>query len=199
MIKILGIGGSPRKGGNSDILLKQALKGAKNVGVAVEEVQLRDYQYQSCIGCEKCRKGKQCTGLQDGMQLIYPKIIEARGLILVSPTHNYNVTAWMKAFIDRLYCFFDFTDDRPRGWSSRLANEGRKAVIAAVGEQPDQKEAIGLTLEAMRLPVSALGYEIVDELPVIGIFDKGMIKEKLQVLRSAEELGSRLVCLLEGE
>ena len=126
MVKILGIGGSPRKGGNSDILLRQILKGAKNEGVTAEEVQLRDYQYQSCIACEKCRKDKQCTGLQDGMQLIYPKIIEARGLILISPTHNYNVTAWMKAFIDRLYCFYNFTNDRPRRWSSQFAGEGAK-------------------------------------------------------------------------
>jgi len=199
MIKILGIGGSPRKGGNSDILLKQIIKGSKNKGIAAEEVQLRDYQYQSCIGCEKCRKGNQCKGLQDGMQLIYPKIIEARGLILVSPTHNYNVTAWMKAFIDRLYCFYNYTNDRPRRWSSQLAGERRKAIIASVGEQASREEAIGLTLEAMRLPINALGYEIVDELPVIGIFDKGKVNERLPILQNAEELGNSLALLLKHE
>ena len=62
--KILGIGGSPRKGGNSDILLQHILH---NIG---ETKQLRDHQFQSCIGCEKCRKEKICTGLQDGMSLL---------------------------------------------------------------------------------------------------------------------------------
>ena len=50
----------------------------------------------------------------DGMSLLYPKIIDARGLVLVSPTHNYNITAIMKAFIDRLYCFYNFDNkNRP--------------------------------------------------------------------------------------
>ena len=196
MAKILGIGGSPRKGGNSDILLKHILTGARNAGATTEEVQLRDYQFQACIGCEKCRKAKQCLGLQDGMQLIYPKIIEAGGLVLISPTHNYNVTARMKAFIDRLYCFYDFSDDRPRHCSSRLANQNRKAIIASVGEQASREEGIGLTLDAMRLPIEALGYQVIGELPVLGIFDKGRVKEQQQLLEEAEHLGSQLARLL---
>ena len=92
MKKILGIGGSPRRGGNSDIILRHILKGARS-GAVAEEVQLRDYQFQPCIGCERCRKDKRCTGLQDGMQLIYPKIEEAAGLVLISPVYSYNVTA----------------------------------------------------------------------------------------------------------
>jgi multimeric flavodoxin WrbA len=178
VIKVLGIGGSPRKGGNSDILLEHILKGSEKAGAATEAIRLRDYQYSPCIGCERCRKDNQCRGQQDGMQLIYPKVIESKGLVLISPTHNYNVTAWMKAFIDRLYCFYTYTDDRPRNWSSHLAGQGRKAVIAAIGEQAIPKEATGLTLDAMRLPIEALGYEVIDHIAVIGIFDKGKIKDK---------------------
>jgi len=196
MAKILGIGGSPRKGGNSDILLKHILSGARNAGATTEEVQLRNYQFQACIGCEKCRKAKQCLGLQDGMQLIYPKIIEAGGLVLISPTHDYNVTAWMKAFIDRLYCFYDFSDDRPRRWSSRLANQSRKAIIASVGEQASREEGIGFTLDAMRLPIEALGYKVIGELPVLGVFDKGGVNKQKQLLEKAEHLGSQLARLL---
>jgi len=196
MAKILGIGGSPRKGGNSDILLKHILMGARNAGAITEEVQLRDYQFQACIGCEKCRKAKQCLGLQDGMQLIYPKITEAGGLVLISPTHDYNVTAWIKAFIDRLYCFYDFSDDRPRHCSSRLANQNRKAIIASVGEQASREEGIGFTLDAMRLPIEALGYEVIGELPVLGVFDKGGVNKQKQLLEKAEHLGSQLARLL---
>ena len=194
MVRVLGICGSPRKGGNSDILLKHILIGAKNAGAITEEIRLRDYQFQPCMGCEKCRKAKQCIGLQDGMQLIYPKIIEARGLVLISPTHHYNVTAWMKAFIDRLYCFYNFTDDRPRRWSSRLAGQNRKSIIASIGEQSSREEGTGFTLDAMRLPIEALGYEVIGELPVLGVFDKGRIQK--QVLESAENLGSQLAKLV---
>ncbi len=197
MLKVLGVGGSPRQGGNSDILLKHILKGAGSAGATTEEVHLRDYQFQSCIGCEKCRKAEQCIGLQDDMQLIYPKIIEAKGLALISPTHNYNVTALMKAFIDRLYCFYNFSNDRPRRWSSRLAGQGRKAIVASIGEQPDEESGTGFTLDAMRLPIEALDYELIGELPVLGIFDRQAIKEQQQLLEKAEQLGNQLASQLE--
>ena len=197
MKKILGIGGSPRKGGNSDILLKQLLKGARNEGIATEEIQLRDYQFQPCIGCERCRNDKRCTGLQDGMQLIYPKIREAGGMVLISPIYSYNVTALMKAFIYRLYSFYNFSDERPGYWSSQLADQGRKAIIAVVGEQATREEGgMDLTLDTMRRSIKALGHEVIGELPVLGIFHKGKVREYPQYLDEADELGRRLASLL---
>jgi multimeric flavodoxin WrbA len=189
--KVLGVGGSPRKNGNSDVLLRHILAGARKNGVPGEGIYLRDYQYQSCIGCEKCRKDKICTGLQDGMSLLYSVILESRGLVIVSPTYNYNVTAWIKAFIDRLYCFYDFNNNRPRGWSSRLSGQGRKAVLAAVCEQVEEED-MGYTLDAMRRPIEALGYEIIGALPVFGIFDKGKVNEKRETLDKASDLGAKL-------
>ncbi len=184
--QILGIAGSPRKGGNSDILVQHILQ---NIG---ETIQLRDLQFQSCIGCEKCRKDKICTGLQDDMSLLYPKIIEARGLVLVSPTHNYNITALMKSFIDRLYCFYNFDNkNRPGPWSSQLENQGRKAIIVAVCEQ-ENKQDMGFTLDAMRLPLEALGFKIMGELPVFGVFARGKVKERKRILAQASDLGTLL-------
>jgi multimeric flavodoxin WrbA len=125
------------------------------------------------------------------MTLIYPTLLESKGLVLISPVHNYNVTAWMKAFIDRLYCFYNFEDTRPRAWSSQLAGQGRKAVIAAIGEQEDPRD-MGFALEAMRLPLEALGYEIMAELPVLRLFDRGAIDGHKDVLVRAHEAGKRL-------
>ncbi len=197
MKKVLGIGGSPRKGGNSDILLKRLLKGAAGESIVTEEIQLRDYQFQPCIGCERCRKDKRCTGLQDGMQLIYPKIREASGLVLISPIYSYNMTALMKSFIDRLYCFYDFTDERPGYWSSQLADQGRKAIIAVVGEQASREAGgMDLTLETMRRSIEALGHEVIGELPVLGIFHKGKVREYPQILEQAEAFGRRLASLV---
>ena len=189
--RIIGVAGSPRKHGNSDVLLNHILSGAKEENVFTERIHLRDYQFQPCIGCEKCRKDKICTGLNDGMSLLYPKIVESQGMVLISPTHNYNVTAWMKAFIDRLYCFYIFDNNRPRGWSSRLEDQGRKAVVAAVCEQ-ESKEDMGFTLEAMRRPLIELGYEIIGELPVFAVFDRGKVKEKKDILVKATKLGVTL-------
>jgi multimeric flavodoxin WrbA len=197
--KILAIGGSPRIHGNSDVLLKYILNGVQEENVPAEGIQLRDHYFKPCIGCERCRKDKICTGLNDGMHLLYPKITKSQGLILLSPTHNYNITAWMKAFIDRLYCFYNFDDNRPRGWSSRLAGQKRKAVIVAVCEQQDRRD-MGFTIEAMRLPLEALGYEILQEFPVFGIFDRGAVKKDEEMVTKASELGRKLAksILIDG-
>lgn len=190
-LRTLGVCGSPRKGGNSDILMEHILAGAAERGIPSEGIRLRDCAFEPCIGCEKCRKDGICTGLDDGMQSLYPKILASRGLVLISPTHNYNVTAWMKAFIDRLYCFYIFDNNRPRGWSSRLAGQGRKAIIATICEQETKKD-MGFTLEAMRLPLEALGYEIIGETGVLNLFDKGSIRNEPKTLAEASRLGAQL-------
>ncbi len=193
--KIMGIGASPRANGNSDILLKQILKGAKAEKVDAAASFLRDYDFKSCIGCERCRKEKICTGLKDGMTLLYPEIMESKAMVWVSPTHTYNVTAMMKAFIDRLYCFYTFEDTRPRNWASRLAGQDRKILIATICEQVDAED-MGVTMEAMRLPAKAMGYEVVEEIVVFDKFDRGIIKEDGAVMERAFEAGKQLALLL---
>ena len=69
--------------------------------------------------------------------------------------------------------------------------QGRKAVLAAVCEQEDIAD-MGFTLDAMRLPLEALGYEIIGELPVLAIFDRAKVKEKKEILFKASKQGSDL-------
>lgn len=189
--KVLGVGGSPRKNGNSDVLLRHVLEGVSQKNIECGSIQLRDIQFQGCIGCEKCRKDKICTGLIDGMTLTYSQIITSKGLVLVSPTHNYNITSWMKAFIDRLYCFYNFQNTRPRAWSSQLAGQDRKAVIVAVCEQENKKD-MGFTLEAMRTPIEALGYQVIGEQAIFRVFDRGKVKEDTESLERVFTLGKTL-------
>lgn len=196
--EVLGLSGSPRKNGNSDTLLRSIISGVAQDGISSTHLNLTDVQFQGCIGCEKCRKDKICTGLIDGMSMMYNQILTAKGLILVSPTHNYNITSWMKAFIDRLYCFYNFADDRPRSWSSQLANQDRKAVIAAICEQ-ENKEDMGFTIDAMKRPLEALGYEIVGELSVFKIFDKGKVKKEKDAIENAFSLGAKLAQSIKGK
>ena len=133
------------------------------------------------------------------MSTLYPDTIAAKGLMLVSPPHSYNIASWMKAFIDRLSCFYNFAEDCRHNWSSQLANQGRKAVIVAICEQ-ENKEDMGFTLEAMRAPLVALGYEIVGELAVFNVFAKGGVRENSKVTAQAAELGRQMAhSLCEGD
>jgi multimeric flavodoxin WrbA len=125
------------------------------------------------------------------MQLLYPKIERAQGFILGSPTHNYNVTAWVKAFIDRLYPYYEFSGQRPGPWRSRLAEQGREAVIFEVCEQDDPSE-VSLTLAALRMPLEALGYAVRDEFSATGHFGKGVVRGDEGVLQATFSAGERL-------
>lgn len=188
---ILGVEGSPRKAGNSHTMLQAVLEGAFEAGEQTGAVHLRDCRYEPCVGCEMCRRDKVCTRFVDGMTTLYPQIEQARGLVLISPVHNYNVTSWVKAFIDRMYCYYDFEDTRPRAWSSRLAGQGRKAVIGAIAEQESEAD-MGFALDAMRLPLTAMGYEIVEELPVLRLFDRGIIAKHDDIMNRAHAAGHAL-------
>ena len=194
---ILGVEGSPRLGGNSHKVLDAISASVKEAGMESFNAHLRDYRYEPCVGCEKCRKDKICTKFNDGMTLLYPKIQEAKGLVLISPVHNYNVTAWVKSFVDRLYCFYDFEDTRPRDWSSRLAGQGKKAVICAIAEQASKKD-MGVTLEAMRMPLEALGFEIVTEIAVLNTFDRGLITKNHDAMENIQKAGQQLVQAIQA-
>jgi multimeric flavodoxin WrbA len=190
---ILGVSGSPRRGGNSDLILDSILKGT---GAEADMLHLSDIEFSSCVGCERCRKDKICTRFEDGLTLWYDRISEAMGIVLVSPVYNYNITSWMKAFIDRLYCFYDFDDERPRGWSSRLAGQGRAAALAVVAEQMEEKD-LGLAMQALRMPIKAFGYEIAGEVPVLGKFEAGIVAKDPDVMKRAVELGRKLAEMLD--
>lgn len=196
--KILGLGGSPRRGGNTDALLREILRGATSVGAKVEHVFLRDYAITACDGCEACRRAKTCTRFKDGMQLLYPKVEAAQGIVLGSPTHTYNVTAMTKAFIDRLYPFYEFDPANRRKWYSRLAGQNRKALVFSVCEQPEP-ESLGVTLPAMRLALEALGYKVVDEMGVTGFFARAAVRKDLAVLDEAYARGRALALALGGK
>jgi multimeric flavodoxin WrbA len=100
ILKILGICGSPRRGGNTLLLLKEALKGAEAAGAEVEEIFLRDKTISPCLEIYGCKKDGQCV-IKDDFQAVAEKMIQADGLILASPIFFYTVRAHPKLLIDR--------------------------------------------------------------------------------------------------
>jgi multimeric flavodoxin WrbA len=96
-LKVLGIFGSPRRGGNTEILLEEALKGAEKEGAEVERLHLTDFAITPCKECHGCDKTGNCVILDD-MQKIYPKLLEADVIILASPIFFYGLTAWASIF-----------------------------------------------------------------------------------------------------
>jgi multimeric flavodoxin WrbA len=99
-MKVLGILGSPRREGNTEILLDEALRGASDHGGLCEKIILRDLKITPCLEIYKCAEDGVCA-IQDEMQGLFPKIIQAERLLLASPIFFYSVPALAKAMIDR--------------------------------------------------------------------------------------------------
>lgn len=98
--KILILSGSPRKGGNSDILCDEFAKGAKESGHNVEKINVAEKSVAPCKACYACKNGGICV-IKDDMAEIMQKIIDADVLVLASPVYFYSIDAQLKAVIDR--------------------------------------------------------------------------------------------------
>lgn len=101
-MKILGISCSPRKSGNTELLLNQALSGAKNEDAEIELYSLAGKDIKGCDGCSSCRNTGVCH-IEDDMQVVYEKLIESDGIIFGTPVYFYTVTSQAKAMIDRSF------------------------------------------------------------------------------------------------
>ncbi len=96
---ILIIEGSPRKGGNSDILTDQLIKGAEESNHNTEKIYLTDYKLNYCLGCYACQKGP-CVH-DDGMDKLIDKMMKAEVIVLATPVYFYSMSGQLKTFIDR--------------------------------------------------------------------------------------------------
>jgi multimeric flavodoxin WrbA len=102
-MKVLAINSSPRKNGNTAILLKTVLAELKAEGIRTELLQMGAKPIQGCLACTKCFKNKdfRCAVDKDYFNDWLAKVREADGLLLGSPTYFSDVNAGMRAFIER--------------------------------------------------------------------------------------------------
>lgn len=103
IMKVVAFNGSPRKDGNTSILIKYVLAELEKEGIETELVNICDKPLRGCRACGKCAEtqDKQCIIKNDPMNEYISKMVDADGIILGSPTYFSNVTAEMKALIDR--------------------------------------------------------------------------------------------------
>jgi multimeric flavodoxin WrbA len=185
-MKVLGILGSPRRKGNSEILLKAFLQGAAEAGANVEEILLRDYKISPCQEIYHCFKHGTCP-IKDDMQGLYDKLVEAEVVALASPIFFYSVSAQTKAMIDRTQAL----------WARRYVTKqdfpggNRQGVLLCTGATKGRLLFVGARLVG-RYFFDAINVRYAAEILVRGVDEKGAIKEKPEVLDQARELGRRL-------
>lgn len=101
-MRVLGIVCSPRKDGNTEILVREALETVRKAGGETELILVADKNISPCDGCGACLNNGICK-INDDMQLIYEQLELADGVILGTPAYFMNVTAQAKALMDRIY------------------------------------------------------------------------------------------------
>jgi len=182
MTHVLGVIGSPRRNGNTHILVSRILEGAAEEGAAVEQLFLGDLQILECDGCHACWKGKPCSKVDD-MAGVYVRIAASDALVLGTPVYWYGPTALMKGFIDR-FVYFNCPENRDQ-------IRGKRAVIAVPFEE-EGEEAAELVVAFFEKSLEYLEMELVGKVLVPGVARKGEIRGREQKLREGYELGKRL-------
>ena len=177
-MKILILSGSPRKGGNTDLLVEEFVKGASQKH-KVEVLSVHDYKVNPCMGCNACFKNNTNACVQnDDMSLIYEKMSRADMLVIASPVYFYGPSAQLKAVIDRLH--------NPIRDTFRI----KKMALLLVGAAtlPELFDSI---LTQYRLCLNFFILEDAGHVLVRGVKDKGDIMNT-DALHEAFHLGSNV-------
>jgi multimeric flavodoxin WrbA len=191
-MKVLGIHGSPRRGGNTELILQEFLRGCRDASaeVEVEEVFLRKLKISPCLEIYACQKDGQCP-IKDDMKPLYGKLVEADILAVASPIFFYAVSAHLKAMIDRCQAL----------WARKyLLNQavsppgrtGRKGVFLAVGGAKGAKNFDG-SLLTMKYFFDALDRTFDRSLLYKGVDAKGEILRHPTAMAEAYALGKKIV------
>jgi multimeric flavodoxin WrbA len=186
MMKVLGIVCSPRKEGNTEIMVKEALASAHEAGARTDLFLVADKTISPCDGCHSCFDTDMCK-IKDDMQPLYRQMEAADAIIFGTPVYFHNVSAQAKAIMDRTFLFLG---------SMRLKGKIAAPVVALrrVGAGQTRNLLYGYFIAQGMIPVrGAIGYGP----------EKGEVREgvggsrDLSAMEEARSVGTEIVQLLQ--
>jgi multimeric flavodoxin WrbA len=183
MKKIFGVVGSPRKNGNTHILVSTILQEAREAGAETDFVFLGEKKIKECDGCHACWKGLVCPR-NDDMNELYRRIIECDTLVLGTPVYWFGPTALMKAFIDR-FVYFSCPENR--------AKIIGKPVFLAIPLEDDNPDSYTPVVDFFRKSMDYLQMNLKGMIIAPGVGKKGEIRERPGKILEAKEMGRGMV------
>lgn len=177
--KILILSGSPRKGGNSDILCDCFMKGAQEAGNSVTKIFVSSKKISYCHACYFCRDHKGECAIKDDMTEILNLMLDADAIVMASPVYFYSIDAQLKAVIDRSVA----------RWLEIKNKEFYYIMTAA----EDTDTVMNCTLECFRGFAACLDGSV--EKGVIygnGVYEKGEVSAHPELLQQAYEMGKNV-------
>lgn len=183
---ILGLLGSPRRQGNTEVLFDLALKGAREAGARVEGFRISEYQLSPCNDCDYCMLQGSCR-LEDDMQRFYPKLKACDALILASPIYFWGVTAQAKIFIDRCQAF----------WSAQKAGlwipgPKRPGLFISCAGQKMGSDPFFAAVATVKAFFATIGVKYSGEVLLAGVDHKGEVNEHQAAQEKAYAWGKKL-------
>lgn len=188
MSNVLGLSGSPIKGGSTEILVQEVLRGAASSGAQTEYICLNDLRIMPCQSCGKSPEAGYCF-FRDDMDPIYRSFDRCEALVIGSPMYFDSVSAQTKLFIDRTNCFRQvILGERPK--FGRRHFKERKGAMVLVGGQRER-------FEYARRVIS--GFFVWADVKGIGLityshddWEAGSVIHSPNIMRQAFELGVKL-------
>ncbi len=174
-IHVLGIIGSPRRNGNTEILVDQILSGATDAGAQIGKVVLDELEISPCKACDACRDSRKCVHIDD-MSSVFEMMDRSQVWILGTPIYWWGPTAQMKTFIDRWY-------------GTRHARFQGKHIILALPQGGSNERYAQPTVDMFRSIIDYLGMKHVGTVFAPGVYQRGVIREKHGILETAHKTG----------
>jgi multimeric flavodoxin WrbA len=177
-MRILALIGSPRKQGNTDLLVNEIIRGAEARGHLVEKIYLYDYEIMPCLDCRGCKRGDYVCVLKDDMPGIYERLQSADIIIFGTPVYWYGPTGKMKLLIDRLRPFIE---------NGRL--KGKRGLIVAPSEEGSS--CGGPLMKMFYMSFDYLGMKLAGYI-MPRAYERGEIAGNIEEMQRAYDLGSSL-------
>ena len=176
--QVFGIVGSPRRGGNTEILVDEVLAGVEGAGALTEKVILSKLNIGPCRGCDACGKTGKCVQ-QDDMPALMGQMEQSQVWVLGTPVYWWGPTAQFKAFLDRWY------------GAGRTVFQGRQVVLAIPlgGSAGYARHTVGILTDV----VNYLGMEHIATVLAPGVHRSGAVRGQARVLAQARRAGGEAV------
>ena len=186
-MKVLGILGSPRKDGNTDILLDKVLSVAKAAGAKTEKIRLGNMKFSPCIECCGCDKTGLCV-LKDDLTPVYDKLKKADVIVVASPIFFGSLSAQTKAMIDRCQAPWvgKYILKKPM---SKIKRPG----IFLSAESSDRKDFFENAKSIIKNLFATIDVKYSGEILVANVEKKADIRKRKSVLEKAYKLGKKIV------
>jgi multimeric flavodoxin WrbA len=177
--RVLGIVGSPRRGGNTEILVDEVLRGAQKAGAVTEKIILSKLNVGPCQACDGCVGTGECVQ-QDDVPALLKQMEHSQVWVLGTPVYWWGPTAQFKAFLDRWY------------GARQVKFEGRRVILViplSSDDAHDARHTVGMLEDALARQKS----ELFATLVAPGVLEQGAVRKHLDVLEAARRAGAEAV------